>query len=173
MPIKDPNHRGEYFRDLTRERRAGIEPDSKPEPESDHAAIDSDIAHWIKYLRRHRPVWADKVLDAIKGLDPRTEEGRRELAHIYQAAQQGARDARKGKREEEAWQEAEETELREVPIEDLMKDERIVALARQLRDVLIELRTGLRTVAAKRDIAPEAADRRLREIMELVLRTLS
>jgi hypothetical protein len=172
MPIKDPDHRREHFGELMRERRAGMKPE--PEPQPDHAAVDNDFAQWINYLRRHRPLWADRVLAAIKGLDPRTEEGRRELAHIYQAARQGARDARQGKGEEEARQEAEwEAEPRDVPIEDLTQDERIVALARQLRDVLIELRTELRAVAAKRDIAPEAADRRLREILEAVLRTLS
>ena len=153
-------------------RRASIKPEPKPDAEPDLAAIDN-ISHWIRHPHLRRPAWADKVLDAIKAMDPRTEEGRGELARIYQTAQQGARDARKGRREEKVWQEAEETELREVPIEDLMKDEQIVALARQLRDVLIELRTELRTVAAKRDIAPEAADRRLREILEMVLRMLS
>jgi ribosomal protein S14 len=110
MPIKNPGRRRGYFRELMRRRRAGI----KPEPEPDHAAIDQGITHWIDHPHRPRPAWAERVLDAIKGLDLHTGEGSSELARIYQAARHGARDARKGKREEEARQEAEREAEREI-----------------------------------------------------------
>jgi hypothetical protein len=49
---------------------------------------------------------------------------------------------------------------------------RLLTLAEKYEARVRELRAELRTVPAKRDIAPEATDRRLREIMELVLRML-
>ena len=49
---------------------------------------------------------------------------------------------------------------------------RLLTLAEKYEARVRGLRAELRTVTAKRDIAPEATDRRLREIMELVLRML-
>jgi hypothetical protein len=102
MPFKDPDVQRRYYREMMRNRRARAR-----EREPDHAAIKADIARWMSREPWRRPAWVHKVLDAIAGLDLRTEEGAKESARIYLAARAEHRATVQAKREDEARREAE------------------------------------------------------------------
>jgi len=108
MPFKDQDKRNRYSRDYMRRRRAG-QPQPKREP--NYAAIDREIARWMGMRPHRRPGWADKVLDAMKGLDLHTDEGAAELVRVYYDARREHRAALEAReREEAAEREARERE---------------------------------------------------------------